>query len=105
MVRRVQTPETGTTRFSGCGSFDRLLCALWNRGLCGTKKRKLVVRVRSSFATNFFMKLLVNVYLPYVIVGTENVLDREHCSQHRVILVVVFVHSVTTYQIDITNLL
>src|SRR5688572_5356281 len=41
--------------------------------------------------------LQIRVHRPEIMVGTLQVLDCEHRSQHRVVLIVVFMHSVPSY--------
>ena len=49
--------------------------------------------------------LLLDVHRPDVVVGAEDVLDREHRGEHRVVLVVVAVHAVAADRIHVRRVL
>ena len=49
--------------------------------------------------------LLLDVHVPHVVVGAEDVLDREHRGEHRVVLVVVAVHAVASDRMHVGRVL
>ena len=52
------------------------------------------------------MILLLNIYRPNIVVGAvDDVFYREHGGIHGVILIVVLVHSVSPYGVDIGHVL
>ena len=59
------------------------------------------MQIRDASELHFFVILVVGVHAPDVMMRAEQVLDRQHGRNHRVILVVVLVHAVAAGNLEI----
>src|ERR1700722_512624 len=91
-TRRVCRASVTLTGLAGCE-------LLAGSPLQGTSVR----RIRPAL----FLVLHLRINSPDVVLRgdtVENILDRRHCGEHRVVLVVVLMHPITTYQKQVLKL-